>query len=121
MTHPLAFIIGLIIVVSLVILLWNNNNKRDIVTVPERFSPVVSDGWVVEDYDDYGEDESTEVFSSVNSWPMGTAPLEKLNMTNDSNINDYNMNNMVCSKKCCGNQWAVPFDQLTAEEAAQVL
>jgi hypothetical protein len=31
-------------------------------------------------------------------------------------VEDYLVDNMVCSKKCCGDQWPTPFDGLDAEE-----
>uniref|UniRef100_A0A6C0CD31 Uncharacterized protein n=1 Tax=viral metagenome TaxID=1070528 RepID=A0A6C0CD31_9ZZZZ len=34
-------------------------------------------------------------------------------------VEDYLVDNMVCSKKCCGDQWPTPFDGLDAEEIQQ--
>lgn len=36
-------------------------------------------------------------------------------------IRDYTVDTMVCSKKCCGDQWPTPFDGLSSEEVQQTI
>jgi len=36
-------------------------------------------------------------------------------------IKDYLVDTMVCSKKCCGDQWPVPFEGLSAAEVEQTI
>jgi len=39
----------------------------------------------------------------------------------DKGIENYRVDTMVCSKKCCGDQWPVPFDGLTSAEIEQTI
>jgi hypothetical protein len=54
----------------------------------------------------------------------GFSPYESSNMLNqyydpNEGIKDYEVDTMVCSKKCCGDTWPTPFDGLSSFEIQQ--
>lgn len=84
-----VLIIGGIVIILIVILMCFCRNNRRPQPV-ELFSPYESQ----RELDQYYE-----------------SPVE--------GIQDYLVDTMVCSKKCCGDQWPVPFEGLTSAEIQQ--
>ena len=62
--------------------------------------------------------DSTEAFSPAESKKMLD---EYYNDGSLDGVKQYLVDTMVCSKKCCGDQWPVPFDGLTAAEVEQTI
>ena len=57
---------------------------------------------------------NTEFFKNMNTnYPKN---LSDFYVPPTADINDYVIDNMLCHPSCCGSQWPVPFDNLTAAQ-----
>lgn len=63
----------------------------------------------------YFNKQSNEYFSPYES----QKELDEYYQSPIEGIKDYLVDTMTCSKKCCGDQWPVPFEGLSAEEIQQ--
>jgi hypothetical protein len=78
------------------------------------FAAIVGLYFVVTIYTSWGSSEGFSPFESkkeLNTYYEGAT----------AGIKDYLVDTMVCSKKCCGDQWPVPFEGLSAAEIEQTI